>query len=242
MKTWYVKEFSTLAKMSVRTLHHYDEIGLLRPSLRSANDYRLYSEKDLLKLERIVALKYFGFDLKQIIGLIGKDEDIMQHLKAQQTCLAEQIKQLHHANETINELLAASARKPVDWSKIVTLIKVYQMTKEFSKTWAAKVYSPEQLKQFAELKAKFTDTQIKDIKKRWKVLNEKVKNNLDKDPQSPFAQQLAREWMDLVTEQYGNREDLKDAVSKAYKQNKIPNAPFDKKLWDWLEQATKPLK
>ncbi len=242
MKTWFVKEFSSLAKMSVRTLHHYDEIGLLKPSLRSENDYRLYSEKDLLKLERIVALKFFGFNLKQITELIGKDEDLKQHLKAQQTCLAEQIKQLHHAHETINELIAAPTGKAVDWSKIITLIKVYQMTKEFSKTWAANVYSPDQLKQFAELKAKFTDAQIKDIKKRWKVLNEKVKSNLHKDPRSPFAQQLAKEWMDLVTEQYGNREDLKDAVSKAYKQNKIPNAPFDKELWDWLEQAAKPLK
>ena len=48
--------------------------------------------------------------------------------------------------------------------------------------------------------------------------------------------------MDLVTEQYQDREDLKDAVCMAYKHNKIPNAPFDKELWDWLEQASKPLK
>ncbi|QQR48730.1 MerR family transcriptional regulator [bacterium] len=50
MKKWQVKEFSELAKISVRTLHHYDEIGLLKPSLRSSNGYRLYSEQDLLKL------------------------------------------------------------------------------------------------------------------------------------------------------------------------------------------------
>ena len=242
MKTWQVKEFSALAKISVRTLHHYDEIGLLKPSLRSPNGYRLYSEHDLLKLERIIALKFFGFDLKQIAELIGKDEDLKQHLKTQQTYLTEQIKQLHHAHETLNELIAAPTKKQVDWSKIVTLIKVYQMTKELHKTWAASVYTPDQLKQFAEMKANFTDAQLKDIKKRWKVLNEKVKNNLDKDPRSPLARQLAKEWIELVTEQYGDREDLKNAVCMAYKNNQIPSAPFDKKLWDWLEQASKALK
>lgn len=242
MKTWQVKEFSELAKISVRTLHHYDEIGLLTPSLRSSNGYRLYSEKDLIKLERIIALKYFGFDLKHITELVGKDEDLKQHLKVQQTYLVEQIQQLQNANETLNELIAAPTEKQVDWSKIVALIKVYQMTKELSKSWAANVYSPDQLKQFAEMKTSLTDAQHKDLKKRWKILNEKVKSNLDKDPQSPLARQLAKEWIDLVAEQYGDREDLKNAVCTAYKNNQIPNAPFDQKLWDWLEQASKSLK
>ncbi|QQR48729.1 TipAS antibiotic-recognition domain-containing protein [bacterium] len=197
--------------------------------------------KSQQNLERIIALKYFGFDLKHITELVGKDEDLKQHLKVQQTYLVEQIKQLHHANETINELIAAPA-KYIDWSKIATLIRIYQMAKELHKTWAAKVYSPDQLKQFAELKTSLTSTQLKDIKKRWKVLNEKVKNNLDKDPQSPLARQLAKEWVDLVTEQYGDREDLKNAVCMAYKNNQIPSAPFDQKLWDWLEQASKSLK
>jgi DNA-binding transcriptional MerR regulator len=43
MKQWYVKELSQLTQVSVRTLHHYDKIGLLKPELRLSNGYRLYS-------------------------------------------------------------------------------------------------------------------------------------------------------------------------------------------------------
>lgn len=240
MKTWYIQEFGKLTKVSVRTLHHYDDIGLLQPSMRTPRGYRLYTEQDLFKLERIIALKFFGFDLKQIIELLRKDDDLLSHLQRQQTCLTEQITQLNRAQETLSALIAESqAGNEVDWSKIVTLIKVYRMTEELKKSWAAQVYSPDQLRQFAEMKTKFTEEQIKDFKQRWAVLVEKVKQNIDQGPKSAIAQQLVKEWMDLVNEQYAGFEELKDAVNMAYKHNKIPSAPFDKKLWDFLEQAAK---
>lgn len=58
MTQWFVKDLSKLTGVSVQTLHHYDRIGLLTPSLRRANGYRVYSEKDLLKLQQIIALKF----------------------------------------------------------------------------------------------------------------------------------------------------------------------------------------
>lgn len=66
MKQWYVKELSQLTNVTMQTLHHYDRIDLLKPSVRLDNNYRLYSEKDLLKLQQIIALKFFGFELGQI--------------------------------------------------------------------------------------------------------------------------------------------------------------------------------
>jgi DNA-binding transcriptional MerR regulator len=66
MAHWFVKDLSRLTSVSVQTLHHYDRIGLLHPSDRMPNGYRVYTEKDLLKLQQIIALKYFGFELQQI--------------------------------------------------------------------------------------------------------------------------------------------------------------------------------
>ena len=70
MTQWYVKDLSKLTGISVQTLHHYDRIALLKPSLRLSNGYRLYSEQDLLKLQQIIALKFFGFGGKFQINLI----------------------------------------------------------------------------------------------------------------------------------------------------------------------------
>lgn len=61
------KRLSKLTGVSVQTLHHYDRIGLLKPSLRLSNGYRIYSKKDLLRLQQIVVLKFFGFELSLLI-------------------------------------------------------------------------------------------------------------------------------------------------------------------------------
>ncbi len=66
MAKWYVKDLSKLTGVSVQTLHHQDKINLLKPSLRLSNGYRIYSEEDLLRLQQIVALKFFGFELTSI--------------------------------------------------------------------------------------------------------------------------------------------------------------------------------
>jgi DNA-binding transcriptional MerR regulator len=71
MTRWYVKELSKLTRVSVQTLHYYDRINLLKPSVRLENGYRLYSEEDLLRLQQIVALKFFSFELAQIKQILA---------------------------------------------------------------------------------------------------------------------------------------------------------------------------
>jgi len=235
---WYIKEFSQLTKVSVRTLHHYDDLGLLKPSVRLSNGYRLYSQDDLLKLERIVALKFFGFSLKQIMVLVRNDESVIDHLKGQKECLEQQIKNLHHATEIIDQLVQdSSANKPVDWSKIAQLLEVYKMTQDLKKSWVGKIFSEDQLAQFAQLQKRHTEQEMNEYGKQWDILVAKVTANLDKDPHSPIGQQLAKEWMGWLDKVYGNYPELKDALSLAYKYNKIPDMPFDAKLWDFIEKA-----
>ena len=65
-----VGELSRLAGVTVRTLHHYDEIGLLRPSGRSDAGYRLYSYEDLARLQEILVWRQLGFSLPEIQQLL----------------------------------------------------------------------------------------------------------------------------------------------------------------------------
>ncbi|MCY3054869.1 MerR family transcriptional regulator [Aerococcus sp. CDC-944-U94] len=78
MKT--VKEVSEMAGISVRTLHYYDKIKLLKPSKRSASGYRLYSDEDLKKIQYILLFKELEFSLKEIKKIINSenfDEDLV---------------------------------------------------------------------------------------------------------------------------------------------------------------------
>ena len=61
-----VRQLANMAGVSVRTLHHYDHIGLLRPSARTAAGYRLYGTKDLLRLQQILLFKEFDLPLEEI--------------------------------------------------------------------------------------------------------------------------------------------------------------------------------
>ena len=67
-----VKKLSELSGVTVRTLHFYEEEGLLKPSYYGSNGYRYYEEKELLQLQQILFFKELGFTIKQIKKVIGK--------------------------------------------------------------------------------------------------------------------------------------------------------------------------
>ena len=69
-----VKKLSELSKVTIRTLHFYEEIGLLKPAYHGSNGYRYYEEKELLLLQQILFFKELGFSLKQIQKVLGQDE------------------------------------------------------------------------------------------------------------------------------------------------------------------------
>ena len=94
-----------MAGVSVRTLHHYDKIGLLKPSVRQDNNYRLYSEDDLAKLQQIVALKFFGFKLNEIQIMLDKNSDVFKHLEMQAEALKQQAEALQRAHVLLNDVI-----------------------------------------------------------------------------------------------------------------------------------------
>ena len=70
MNTWSIGELAGRTGLTVRTLHHYDEIGLARPSQRTAAGHRRYTDEDVRRLHRVVALRGFGFALPEIAALL----------------------------------------------------------------------------------------------------------------------------------------------------------------------------
>src|SRR5262245_53871153 len=95
--TYRVREFAELAGVTVRALHHYDRLALLRPK-RSRAGYRVYSLPDLERLEQIVALKSLGLPLKQIKAVLDRDaRPLTDVLHAQRRALEEKRRRLTSA-------------------------------------------------------------------------------------------------------------------------------------------------
>lgn len=74
-RTWRVGELATGSGVSVRTLHHYDELGLLSPSERTPAGHRLYTAGDVRRLHRILALRGFGLSLADVARVLGGEVD-----------------------------------------------------------------------------------------------------------------------------------------------------------------------
>jgi DNA-binding transcriptional MerR regulator len=85
-----VGEVARMTGVTVRTLHHYDEIGLLSPSARTAAGYRRYAAPDLDRLQHILAYRALGFPLDRIAALLDDpDADMLSHLRRQHQLLSE---------------------------------------------------------------------------------------------------------------------------------------------------------
>src|SRR5215469_16606906 len=73
-RTWKVGALARATGLTVRTLHHYDEIGLLQPSARLGGGHRLYDAADVARLYRIIRLRQLGFPLSQVAEVLAEPE------------------------------------------------------------------------------------------------------------------------------------------------------------------------
>ncbi len=108
MRGYTVSEVAKLSGVSVRALHHYDEIGLLKPADVGANGYRYYGRDELLRLQQILFHRELGFPLNQIGKVLdAPDFDRVAALKAHRAKLEAQARRTRRLVRTIDETLAA---------------------------------------------------------------------------------------------------------------------------------------
>ncbi len=120
--TYTVKDVARIAKISVRALHHYDDIGLLVPD-RSANGYRTYTDGDLLRLQQILISRSFGIALEDIKrSLDDPGFDMAASLRDQRAKLVARLTETHRAIASIDTALETLTSKEkamsTDMSKI----------------------------------------------------------------------------------------------------------------------------
>jgi ubiquinone/menaquinone biosynthesis C-methylase UbiE len=128
MKKYYkTGEFAKMANLTIRTIRYYDNIGLLKPSKMDDNGYRLYSDKDFLKLQKIITLKNLGFSLDDIFSMTINDSfiSLQQSLSLQKKMIDQKIHTLKNMKESIiqaEEYISIS--KEVNWEELLKHINI----------------------------------------------------------------------------------------------------------------------
>ncbi|OPJ60774.1 MerR family transcriptional regulator [Clostridium oryzae] len=133
-KCYYTSgEFAKKANVSVRTIRYYDNQGVLKPSHISESGYRLYTDSDFAKLQKILILKYLGFSLEEIIDITinDNDHDYLKHsFELQLKLVREKIEHLKLVEQSIQETSKVfDVNQDIDWNRIIHLIHITNMEK-----------------------------------------------------------------------------------------------------------------
>ena len=107
MRYYSVKNLAKLAGVSVRTLHHYDRLGLLKPSVRTEAKYRLYGQEELIRLQQILFYKELDFSLEEILGILEEPNfNLVTALESHRQALKARRDRLTTLLETLDKTLS----------------------------------------------------------------------------------------------------------------------------------------
>lgn len=128
MKYHKIKDISRMTSLSIRSLQYYDDIGLLKPSLRTEAGYRLYSEHDLIRLQQVVTLKFLGFPLGSIKEILERPEfEVLSSMRLQAEALREKAQRIHEAAKLTTYIASQiEAGESVNWNSALQIINILE--------------------------------------------------------------------------------------------------------------------
>jgi DNA-binding transcriptional MerR regulator len=221
---YLVREFSRLTRVTVRTLHYYDAIGLLSPAERTPGGARLYTEKDLVRLQQIITLKFMGFSLGEARRILDQPGySVRKALRVQARAIEEEIARLRRASRALGQsirLLENSRR--LDWRKVVTIMEAVQMSEDRKTEWAEEFFTAGEMREFRKAGRSFGLAEMEAYQKEWAELLAAIERSLDIDPAGPKARGLARRWKELFEKGWGGRPGLARRIGRAYEAGAVP--------------------
>ena len=191
-----------MAGVSVRTLHHYDNIGLLQPSIRTEAGYRLYGEKELLRLQQILIYKEMDFELKTIAALLDDPEfDMVTALQQHKVQLLQKKERIQALLETLDKTIDhLQNRQKMNYEDLYKGLPKEQAAawrKEAMEKWPGQVkYAEQQLLQM-------TPGEFESLKNNFSANWEKLATLTDKDPHSSEVQELIAQHYQLILRFWG---------------------------------------
>lgn len=215
--TFTISEFGRRARVTVRTLRFYEELGLFIPSQQNSSGHRLYGLADLARLQLIRSLKFIGYPLQEIKNLLKSDTENIDQLETslnwQHKLLTEKREELDRAIEAIERVqLLIREGKPITWTVLSALL--YQIEHEQDQLeWVKEYFSEDIAKPFFSLpkeQRQLMDMEMLDLLATIKKLMKEGAS-----PQSPEAFDVLIKLTELATKHVENIEEFVEQLEKA---------------------------
>lgn len=198
-----IKEVADLVGISVRTLHHYDEIGLLPPKETTESGYRLYSEENIEMLQQILFFKELGFSLKEIKKMISSSSFNRQEaLILQRKMLVEKRKRLDKMIVTIDKTIK-SERGEIEMTNEEKFEGINFQDNPYEQE-ARERWGDSYVDTANKKLRKMSQDEQKDLSKRWDMILNKLAVLRDQPPESREVQETIKEWYEFLNHNFSS--------------------------------------
>jgi DNA-binding transcriptional MerR regulator len=213
-EAWKVGELAKRTGVTVRALHHYDEIGLLRPSLHTESGHRLYTAGDVARLQQILSLRQVGFALEQIRDCLDRPgfsplEVIRLHVERLRDRIALEQRLCERLEAVAVRLRAA---EEVSADEFIKMIEETTMIESY--------YTPEQLDDLKKRGEQLGEERIRQYQEEWAEVIAKVRAEMEKgtDRLAPEVLDLARRWKALINAFTGGDPGIERSLGRLWKE------------------------
>jgi MerR family transcriptional regulator, thiopeptide resistance regulator len=237
-----VKQLSRLAGITPRTLHHYDEIGLLKPSRVGENGYRYYGEESVLQLQQILFYRELGLPLEEIKKIMGRrDFDVLGALYSHKEALQKQVTRLNRLIVTVDNT--------IHHLKGTTIMSEKGLFEGFSEEQqeqyaaeAEKMYDPETVRESNRKWKGYSPAKKEAILAEGKSIYTDMIAAMPKGASSPEVQAIVERWRRHMDYFWTPTLDQLQAIANGYNDDPRFKANFDKmhpQLAEFMRDAVK---
>jgi DNA-binding transcriptional MerR regulator len=239
-----VGELARRTGLTVRTLHHYDAIGLLKPSLHTEAGHRLYTAGDVARLQQVLSLRQLGFSLDEVRDCLNRpDFAPLEVIRLHVARLREQIEMQRGLCERL-EALAACFRAAGEASADEFLRTIEVMT------MMEKYFTTEQLDRIRQRREELGEEYLRQKQAEWAELIALIRAEMERgtDPADAKVQALAQRWLSLVNWTTGGDPAMKQALKRHWEEQGDALAAqhgsqYDSRpVWGYIEKAVAVLK
>lgn len=237
-KRWRIGELADQTGLTVRALHHFEEVGALIASERSDSGHRLFSQDDVRRLYAVLALRDLGIPLRDIAQQLEKPgSDLAATIDAHRDRVGNQLelfRRLHSRLSRIDEALG----KPKDQVSTEELMEVIQLMNMHDK-----YFSEEQQEVLAQRREELGgDEGMRAAEKQWTDLIAAVDAERQKgtDPKDPRVQELARQWRELIAAFTGGDPEMHRSLQRMYEEQGVEAASrgtLNPEVSDYMNRA-----
>jgi DNA-binding transcriptional MerR regulator len=235
-----VKQLSKLAGVTPRTLHHYDEIGLLKPSRVGDNGYRYYGEESVLRLQQILFYRELGIPLEDIKRIMGRrDFDVLGALRGHKEALKKQVTRLNRLINTVDNTI-----NHLEGNNIMSNKAYFEgFTEEEQEKYALEA---EELYGAEDVRSSMKKWKARSAEEKKRIMEEGSKNYTDmiaampKGAESPEAQAVVERWRKHMDYFWTPKLDQLLALANGYNDDPRFKANFDKihpQLAEFMREA-----